>query len=600
MAKIIDVLHPKNSLDDELYPKIIDESVENEGLSGSKIKKNSIPSNRLEGGSVESYIDNWLDEHPEATTTVQDGSVSKVKLTNDLQTTINNLNIISNNIETFGDFKNTREFGKTNRVYTTTGYQTYGGWFSTNPIDLDVNKVPTKIFIQTYTTIYSYAFFDSNDDFISGALGQINSNELIEIDMPSKPSNAKYLRLAYVETPAGRTSRCFFLYNFNELNDEIKRNSNLVLYIKESFDKNILVRRNVYTDSGWQDFSTWYSSYLDITGYSKILRAKLTTYGSNIYSYAFFDENNAFISGFKNNANEGWKVFENIPIPSNAKYLSAIGTSNVGTGLDEYELVLFKDNTVEERYSEFKELKNDYEITKDKVDSFYDNFNSFYFENVLFIGDSLTQGDYGSYPENTLNLHKWSYPYYYGKLTNATIFNKGYSGATCTYYWNNYMGNIDTTKNYDAIYIFLGTNGGILDNLTNDAHGLDYRNYDTSTSDGSYCAIISWCKEKFPNSHIYLLNFPFNSRSEEWTRTNSEVVSKIAIKFNIPLIDIMNKSPFTRNNGNIYRPVGYDPITNPYGNLHFGRLGYLTLAKTVIDLTAKEIEDNKEDYALGY
>lgn len=38
------------------------------------------------GGDMESYVDDWLDSHPEATTTVQDGSITKSKLSSALKT----------------------------------------------------------------------------------------------------------------------------------------------------------------------------------------------------------------------------------------------------------------------------------------------------------------------------------------------------------------------------------------------------------------------------------------------------------------------------------------------------------------------------------
>ncbi|WP_138375994.1 hypothetical protein [Dorea longicatena] len=62
-----------------------------------------------------------------------------------------------------------------------------------------------------------------------------------------------------------------------------------------------------------------------------------------------------------------------------------------------------------------------------------------------------------------------------------------------------------------------------------------------------------------------------------------------------------NKSPFTRENGNIYRPVGYNPngstLQEKYGNLHFGKLGYLTFAKYLIKNVGNIIADNMEEYS---
>lgn len=39
------------------------------------------------GGASQAQVNEWLDSHPEATTTVQDGAISTIKLTDDAVTT---------------------------------------------------------------------------------------------------------------------------------------------------------------------------------------------------------------------------------------------------------------------------------------------------------------------------------------------------------------------------------------------------------------------------------------------------------------------------------------------------------------------------------
>lgn len=38
--------------------------------------------------AIEESVDNWLDDHPEATTTVEDGSITSAKLNDDLVATV--------------------------------------------------------------------------------------------------------------------------------------------------------------------------------------------------------------------------------------------------------------------------------------------------------------------------------------------------------------------------------------------------------------------------------------------------------------------------------------------------------------------------------
>ena len=44
---------------------------------------------------------------------------------------------------------------------------------------------------------------------------------------------------------------------------------------------------------------------------------------------------------------------------------------------------------------------------------------------ILCIGDSLTEGDYGSEPEGTANVHPEGYPYFLEKYLGVTAINAG-------------------------------------------------------------------------------------------------------------------------------------------------------------------------------
>lgn len=229
------------------------------------------------------------------------------------------------------------------------------------------------------------------------------------------------------------------------------------------------------------------------------------------------------------------------------------------------------------------------------------------FQNILCIGDSLTEGDYGSYPAGTINIHKENYPFYLSKRTGAEVDNKGKSGATTMSYWTDELSKIDTTKDYDAIYLFLGTNNylfsnGLAQDLAVVAPGTDWRNYDTTTGAGAYCAIISWCIETFPSAKLFIINLPYNNIQPTITQSANYSIQLIADKFEIPVLDLMDESPFRTDNGKIYRPVGYDEevVAQGYsnGNLHFGKLGYYTLASCINYLTAKVINNKQENYSL--
>ena len=477
-------------------------------------------------------------------------------------------------------------FGRLSQVYTPTGYQSFQGWYSTDFIDID-EYFPSKVYVAVYRTIYTIAFFDESYNFISGVLPSANNdNDALIVVSFTAPANAKYYKVASRQIASQNSQNnpaIYYIRNIGEEFDELKADVNDFRSSTQMLNKSALTDNQIYTTTGFNTYGLWYSTdYIDLTNVLSISKIVASTY-RNLYSYAFFDENYNFISGHNDLGNHGYKTFENISIPAGAKYLRAIASGANDSGdptMNSFNITLNTKLDISGIADQIDKINNDMKYT---------NELSFYFDKVLFIGDSLTQGDYGSEPEGTLNLHKWTYPYYYGKITNCEIYNKGMSGATAVSYLNNVLPTIDTNKDYDAIYIFLGTNGGLGGTKT-----------DPTTQLGAYYSIVNWCKTTFPKAHIFLLNFPFNKRGAEWTITLSQVVASIASELNVNLIDIMNKSPFTRENGNIYRPVGYDPDTNPYGNLHFGRYGYLTLAQVVIYCTNEIINNNKEDYALGY
>lgn len=356
--------------------------------------------------------------------------------------------------------------------------------------------------------------------------------------------------------------------------------------------KPLLVDDKIYTPDGFRKFEQWFSTnYLNVSNVNIIKKLVVSAF-PNLYSYAFFDEHYEFISGYLPNTGNT-KTLYDIVVPSNAKFIRYIGSNTSGNSLDLEEVTYNYNYSINQSFIDINFLKDNYNNL-----SFINHlFNSFYFDNILCIGDSLTEGDYGSFPEGTPNIHKENYPYYLSKLLNSSVTNKGKSGYTTLNYWKNINTILNPSSNYDCIFIFLGMNGGFTDTISEDTNFDNYNDF-ADTNTGRYCSIIEWCKEHYKNSHIFLINLPFNNRSISWTKSTNEIIHKIALKYNLPLIDIMNNSPFTRDNGQIYRPVGFDEIKEPFGNLHFGRLGYLTLAYTIFNLLSQEINNNKLNYAL--
>lgn len=219
------------------------------------------------------------------------------------------------------------------------------------------------------------------------------------------------------------------------------------------------------------------------------------------------------------------------------------------------------------------------------------DYLKYYFNKTLCYGDSLTEGYYGP----GVGAKPANYPFYMSKMTGTDAMNKGIGGLSAAVAWsvlNNdipaYANWIPTDGNFDSIILFLGTNLGLTDTVDTDAPGYDYHNYDTTTNTGGYCAVVARLHEMYPDAKIFLVNLPYSSqKTQSFTEDTNVVIEKIGLKFNVPVLDLMHNSPFTRTNNNIYCPVD---------GLHYGKLGYNTLAGCIVNEIKKAIEEDPIEY----
>lgn len=222
------------------------------------------------------------------------------------------------------------------------------------------------------------------------------------------------------------------------------------------------------------------------------------------------------------------------------------------------------------------------------------------FENVICIGDSLTEGDYETNGNYDVRIH--SYPYFIQKLTGWTVTNSGASGSTPTTYWGFIQTGQDTTftgysgeshhryiptnfASYDTAIICLGENEGLTDTLTADTTittGQTYLNY-ANTNTGNYCKIIEKLLADNPKIKIFLCAVPQNK--DKKVSTNA-VIQQIANKYSLPYLDLYNYCIMTEDLASLY--MCNDP--------HYNKLGYLTLAKTIKQLICEYVSNNSIKY----
>lgn len=187
---------------------------------------------------------------------------------------------------------------------------------------------------------------------------------------------------------------------------------------------------------------------------------------------------------------------------------------------------------------------------------------------VCCLGDSLTEGDYGIFGKSGIaNIQPEGYPYFLEKITGFSVRNFGKSGYTATSYLDHYRsGNVDLSG-ADWVIIMLGTNGG-LDPVNETQGNADFRE------------LLKLCRQDAPQAAIYLCTPPHVTENPFWSNCGYApqvekavaFVRKIAGEMDFPLIETALCPDFTAEN---------EPVMQPNDGLHFGKVGYETLAKFI-------------------
>ena len=190
MADIIDTLHPKNIPSDNLYPNIKTANIPDKGVTKEKLADGSIDESKLEGGSLERIVNEWLTAHPEATTTVQDNSITPVKLTDAAY------GIISNDGFHFNLMSRVIKHTKERFIDNSGNLQTGASWKVTDYIDISgcnmlkerlANVAPNfNLFFTLYDSDKNLINFNYNDYFVS---------ETDSVRSYLIPYKAKYIRI---------------------------------------------------------------------------------------------------------------------------------------------------------------------------------------------------------------------------------------------------------------------------------------------------------------------------------------------------------------------------------------------------------------------
>lgn len=198
---------------------------------------------------------------------------------------------------------------------------------------------------------------------------------------------------------------------------------------------------------------------------------------------------------------------------------------------------------------------------------------------ISCIGDSLTEGDYGVFGKRGIaNVHEKNYPYFLQKILGGEVRNFGKCGYTASTFLERYAENNVRVEGSDIILIMLGTNGG-----------LEPEN-PTAKGNADYAALVALCKKNAPNAKVVLCTPPHATENPEFSNCGYQPSVSAAVKFvrdfakreGHVLIDVANCPEFTAKN---------EEIMQPNDGLHFGEVGYYTLAKYIAE-KLKDVMEN--------
>lgn len=214
-------------------------------------------------------------------------------------------------------------------------------------------------------------------------------------------------------------------------------------------------------------------------------------------------------------------------------------------------------------------------------------------KNIVCIGDSLTEGDYGSNPAGTMNVHAENYPYFLAEITGANVKNAGRCGYSAELYYNNQLSKVELSEETDIVLIMLGTNNGLTDTIDTDTSASHYSSY-AKTQTGYYARIIETCMERTNGqAQIILITPPVTTqRNRTSLETTVSVIKKFGEKYGLPVIDNYYACGITYENIGKYMPID---------ELHCGYTGYKLLATYIASRVSDIYKDFKpESYALTY
>lgn len=380
--------------------------------------------------------------------------------------------------------------------------------------------------------------------------------------------NTNFLYIAK-KSDYDKTHKCLAYHTANvKLADGDVSISKLELSLKNSIEQNLVSR---VVSSTWEDGYYWNGNKTAHSSFSVSTPILLKGGETIVYYGRFATTGGMFAAQVDKN---GVHIRKLMDAPNGYATFVYTATQN-----EEY-LVFSRNKTATDYKINAYTLKtNDVRQTEDNIAK--NDFYSKLFSKITCVGDSLTKGYFPGGVERENN----SYPYYLQRFTDWTVVNKGHSGATATTWYSLY--HTYDFSDSDAVFLCLGTNEGLPDTVGQSLG--DHTDY--------YCQIVEKIQSDNANCKIFL--FTVLGSSTVPTDTTNDVIKQIAELYSCALCD-WRDNPFFYMRG-VAGQLGneeYHPSSTD--STHFGRIGYLTMARTFLSLAMTYIDTHKMEFELPY
>lgn len=478
----------------------------------------------------------WLDDHPEATTTVEDGSITKAKLDSSLQEIVDDVPELKSAFDAIDAVsEQTESFTDAGYYLDTSGVRKSGGlnYKSTDFIEIIGNELRYKLYFATVMGTICFYSSAAQNSFISAIVGE--SAGVQEGTITEFPTGAKYIRACYF-TNNTYPENVYYLrqgkiISVSDLKNQLDDAEIEVAELSASVDENEAALTNKldayveiakpYPNSGYlkangvpSSGASTYTDYIPIEDSVTSIDYYLAHVTGGLMIAFYSDENATFISGVEGTGDNKTMNKGSATIPEGAKYFRAAQWTISGVN-DYYVRKRYTIDSIVNRIhdTEATAKANQANIKTEQLMESINKPFDFSSKKITAFGDSITAG------VGSPNLQSvTSYIKNFADHVGATLTNRAVSGQVIASdgQYSIYTRVTTYSETTDFIVIAGGTN----DFNTNVELGTFASTAGTDTFYGALKGICEFLAEDYPDTPvIWITPIPYTNRDPNTPNT---------------------------------------------------------------------------------